>query len=127
MSHMKINSNLDGAYTSQGVTVVFLRAGSSVPVSLRMANDFRAFNAMIGADTGDCVRLQENSGPLERTALWVDDEGLNNYRPTNVMASRLVGHRIVGDALVVAHNRDGECVDLEVPTLLAVADKATRD
>ena len=122
---MNINDNIKAKCITDGVMAMYLRAGAPIPVCIKVAPHYQSFNALIGADTGDCVSLRLRDPRLERLSLWVDDNGLLIGRCFNEMASRLYQSAIAGDALVLAYNKDGECVDLSMESVLAVAAAAT--
>lgn len=114
-----------------GHTVLFLNTDGDMPACIRCAGDYRAFNALIGAGIGDVVRLGRVAPPggvasKGRVFLWVDDEGLLRSRMVNRMATRLAGRPIVGDALLLGENDDGETRSLEDYEMLEMVRCATR-
>lgn len=104
------------------VRAVFLNARSDVPVEVRLAANYQTFNALVGATTGTVVGVtrMRSFGAAGDIVAWCDDEGLLTNREPNEMASRVCGQPIVGDALVLAYDANGEADDLLPAEVIAV-------
>lgn len=102
------------------IHVLLLPKDSGMPIlSLDLPRGYQSLNEAIAARWGTSVsvRVPEVAKSATRSRLsvdlWCDDEGLMGAEPiVNARASMLAGQMIVGDALVLTVNAEGETVSV---------------
>lgn len=69
--------------------------GSSVTDLVEVGDGWETWNAAIGASVGEIVRTRDG-----KHELWVNENGIAEGCVVNVEASKRVGVRILGDAIL---------------------------
>lgn len=93
------------------VVVAVLSVGASRPVLETVDGELSTFQRMVG---GYVESLRLNRAGL---ALWFDEDGLRHGWAMNWLASAFAQRRIVGTALIVRSDANGNLVDVTSATL----------